>query len=414
MTPSTLANRVARWDGAQWSPLGDGMDDRVNALAVDGVGTLYAGGEFITADGGTVNHIARWDGNSWHALGDGTSGAVLALSVDADGNLYAGGSFAKAGDLTVGRVAKWDGVAWSAFDTGTTSIVHALALHGGDLYAGGQFYSTYDDQGNDLFPADSIARWDGAAWNAVGDANTFVDGDVYAIAVDGNGHLYIAGKVYPFNEWDGNIYVAKWDGAAWSLLGNGFVGDIPVFLRALTVDGNGSLYAGGIFLRSGGVTVNHVARWDGGAWRPLGSGTNGLLFALAFDPKEDALYAGGLFKTAGEKTSPYVAKYLTGDLDIVVPDDDTVATDTEPSDDTVTDADTENPDSAGTDDGEKDDEEISDTKDANADQDSVVADADLPLTDTNPDALLTTDDSYRTDTDIVRPQDDGCGCSLLF
>src|SRR5690606_2012417 len=80
------ANNIARWDGSSWSPLGSGMNNSVYALTVfdDGSGTgpaLYAGGAFTTAGGVTVNRIAKWDGSSWSPLGSGMSGSVRALTV---------------------------------------------------------------------------------------------------------------------------------------------------------------------------------------------------------------------------------------------------------------------------------------------------------------------------------------------
>ncbi len=86
----------------------------VRALAVDGSGNLYAGGNFTTAGGVTVNYIAKWDGTSWSALGSGMNGTVYALAVDASGNLYAGGGFTTAGGVAANNIAKWNGTSWSA------------------------------------------------------------------------------------------------------------------------------------------------------------------------------------------------------------------------------------------------------------------------------------------------------------
>ena len=104
-------NRIARWDGTEWSaltgPSGTGMDRVVRTLAVydDGSGrSLYAGGQFTTAGGLTVNRIAKWNGTEWSALtgssgtGVGTGGydGVVALAVFDDGSgeaLYVGGDF---------------------------------------------------------------------------------------------------------------------------------------------------------------------------------------------------------------------------------------------------------------------------------------------------------------------------------
>ena len=93
------ANRIAKWNGSSWSPLGSGMNDgygvSVIALTVfdDGSGpALYAGGYFTTAGGVAANYIAKWNGSSWSALGSGMNGGVVALTAFDDGSgpaLYA-------------------------------------------------------------------------------------------------------------------------------------------------------------------------------------------------------------------------------------------------------------------------------------------------------------------------------------
>ena len=56
------------------------------------------------------------------------------------------------------------------------------------------------------------------------------------------------------------------------------------------------------------MTANHIARWDGTAWHPLGSGMNGFVDALAFGP-DGSLYAGGKFTTAGGVTANGIARW---------------------------------------------------------------------------------------------------------
>src|SRR3972149_6550920 len=63
-----------------------GMNSGVTALAVDGDGNLYAGGGFTTAGGTRANRIAKWDGTTWAPLGSGMDNGVSDLEVDNDGN----------------------------------------------------------------------------------------------------------------------------------------------------------------------------------------------------------------------------------------------------------------------------------------------------------------------------------------
>ena len=95
-----LASCIARWDGSSWTPLGSGLSGLspvVHALEAfdDGSGPgLYAGGAFTVAGGVAANRIARWDGSSWSPLGAGWSSSVMTLLAVDDGDrlaLHVGG-----------------------------------------------------------------------------------------------------------------------------------------------------------------------------------------------------------------------------------------------------------------------------------------------------------------------------------
>jgi hypothetical protein len=112
------AHSIAKWNGTTWSPLGDGLLGDVLPYAQallafdDSSGpALYAGGHFTIAGGVDANRIAKWDGSSWSPLGSGMSGFVYALAAFDDGNgtaLYAGGDF-YAFDSADTDIAKWGG-----------------------------------------------------------------------------------------------------------------------------------------------------------------------------------------------------------------------------------------------------------------------------------------------------------------
>src|SRR5687767_15868867 len=73
----------------------------------------------------------------------------------------------------------------------------------------------------------------------------------------------------------GANYMARWNGSAWSALGNGKNGD----LWTMAVIG-ADRYAGGQLTTAGGVRVNYIARWDRSAWSALGGGRIGTGAAL--------------------------------------------------------------------------------------------------------------------------------------
>ncbi len=93
---------------------------------------------------------------------------------------------------------------------------------------------------------------------------------------------------------------------------SGFAPDGPVLALHVHDDGSGPrLFAGGDFVSAGGAELNHVASWDGRAWRSLGGGTDGRVTSLATfdDGTGPALYAGGTFSAAGGVSARLVARW---------------------------------------------------------------------------------------------------------
>jgi hypothetical protein len=84
--------------------------------------------------------------------------------------------------------------------------------------------------------------------------------------------------------------IATWDGASWSALGGGSIGLVSDVSAA-----GGALYAGGDFTQIGGVAARSVARWDGIAWSPVGNGVDYPVLDLANfdDGSGDALFVTG-------------------------------------------------------------------------------------------------------------------------
>jgi trimeric autotransporter adhesin len=318
------AQSIAKWDGASWYALADGLGfwfaGEVHALTSfdEGQGpVLFAGGYFFNSGPKSISSIARWDGSTWSDVAGGGDGRVYALAVVDDPlgggpALYAAGQFGMMGGAPAANVAKWNGAAWSALGAGL-GIVSALAIYddgnGPRLYAAGTFETVAG------VPLHKVARWDESSWLALGQGLSN-DGGASALAVynDGKGggpKLFAGGH---FDEAGGLPAhdVASWNGSQWSALGKGFdeaVGDIIDF-----DDGSGgglSLYMAGGFTTVNGLVSRGIVRWDGSALSGVGGGLDGAAGSLAIydDGGGSALFVGGAFAHAGGVPASNVARW---------------------------------------------------------------------------------------------------------
>ena len=300
---NVAANRIARWDGENWSSLGTGLNGAVYAMTIDGSGNLVVAGSFTTADGATANNIAQWDGVSWTALGSGTNGAVRSLVTDANGNVYAGGAFTAVNGSSANRIAKWDGFGWSTLGTGMNNTVYALAIDtSGNVYAGGSFGTAGGVTTN------KIAKWDGFVWAAMASGMGGSLPNVLSLATDTAGNVYAGGAFTTAGGITVNR-VAKWSGSAWQAMGSGMNGNV-LALRVV----NNTVFAGGAFTTASGVAASRIAMWNGTTWLPLDSGVNNSVTAFALDYFGN-LVVSGTFTSAGSHAFQRVARWLLLDSD---------------------------------------------------------------------------------------------------
>ncbi len=340
--------------GPQWLPsdASQALNKPVSALVLAPNGDVIAAGGFTDAGGAVgASYVAAWNGVRWRPLGLGVGGGAVAAAVGADGTLVVAGGLKTAGGLPAKSVAAWDGLAWRPLDaTFSANIRSLLVLPDRSVIAG--FWEASSDG------LRTIARWNGARWQAMGTGLLGQDCSVEALARTAAGGVLAAGAfVLPGNlrpdkaaVWDGSTWsvpsggmngpgwsllalpdgstvvggyfslaggtaatsVARLTGTTWSPMGEGLrlngVSDGPGTVYALAQFPSGQIVAGGLFDRSGTRLTARIARWDGQRWLPLGTGTNGTVRALAVH-RSGELVAGGQIFRAGPHSVSHFARW---------------------------------------------------------------------------------------------------------
>lgn len=286
-------DRIARWNGTAWAALpGGGLNSQVNTLCVY-QGQLYAGGFFTQANpSGTpvsATGLAQYNGFGWIGRSVGST-TVYALAVHDDGQgggpqLYVGGTFSSVPGVTGGsRIARFNGAVFSAVGGGVSGTVNggasgprvtSLCVHNGQLYAGGAFADAGTATG-----VNSVARWDGTSWNAVGGGVVVTDATgarcMASYAPPGQSARLYVGGTFTAVGTGGSVAanrIAAFDGTSWSALGTGLNSLGPNVLGVYPAGGAGSaLQACGNITSAGGFPAVNMGRWDGTKWNTLGLG----------------------------------------------------------------------------------------------------------------------------------------------
>lgn len=135
-------------------------------------------------------------------------------------------------------------------------------------------------------------------WDALGAPELDATPDdpyVLCFAKDKVGNLYVGGSFLNLNGIANADYIAKRapDGT-WSALGSGTGG----IVRAIACDAAGNVYAAGDFTNLTDANGDYISMWNGAAWVSLGTGAQAIVRALAIGA-DGSVYAGGQFTSMG-------------------------------------------------------------------------------------------------------------------
>jgi hypothetical protein len=240
------------------------------------------------------------DGN-WTDMHAGADDGVWCIAVAANGDVYAGGDFHNIGGVACAHIARWDVATshWIAMGAGMSARVRAMIIAAnGDLYVGGDFVTAGGGA------ALHIAKWvqSTTTWSALGAG---LDNNVTTLCIDASNNLYVGGYFHDVSGFGITLnHVAKWNGA-WVALG---VTGVDDYVTALAAAANGDIYVGGFFHNAAGGAAAHVAKWNGTAWSALAAGVDDAVTALAIAANGN-LYAGGHLHNAGIVSALHVAEW---------------------------------------------------------------------------------------------------------
>ncbi|QQR85982.1 MAG: T9SS type A sorting domain-containing protein [Flavobacteriales bacterium] len=312
--------------------------------ALTGNGTdVFAGGEFtltgLDRPSGTAVDPVTGEPDFSYLEPNST---IYAAIPDGSGGWYVGGSFDQIGFTSRSRIARInaDGSV-HPWNPGSNNIVRCLLLHGGVLYAGGDF-TQLGGQTRNYIGALDVSSGTATAWNPNLNAAVLMLGTDGTNIVAGGSFTTMAGNYQPnyvsLNPATGlRAYDVGADGAVNAIKGDGTAlyagGAFTAMGRAIRngavmttgsssalpdvvmpnsevhcsmPDGVGGWYIGGGFTAVNGVMRNYAARINAdGTLHPWNPNGNSVVYSMALGA--GVVYLGGQFTTIGGNTRNRIA-----------------------------------------------------------------------------------------------------------
>jgi hypothetical protein len=201
-------------------------------------------------------------------------------------------------------VRKEEGI-WYNVSTDFNNDVYALARNkSGYIYIGGAFTNVGDADG------DYIVRWNPytSVLSKLSAAN-ILSGTVRALLPAPSGDVYLGGDFTNLKDANGD-YISRWDGTAYNSLSTGLTG----LVRCMTRGQDGSIYVGGDFTNVTDANGDYITKWNGTAFSSLGTGMQpggglGNVNALVCTPNGDIIATGEFTTAGGVASTLYIARW---------------------------------------------------------------------------------------------------------
>ena len=273
--------------GSTWTQLGSelnissGQDAESPSLALDASGNpVVAWQENVPGQFGNI-YVKRLNGTTWVQLGNeldinpSQNAVKPSLALDTSGNPVVAWTEWNGSSNDV-YVKRWDSVSLSWVQLGgaldvnpaQNAISHSLALDS----ANRPVVAFFENDGTSFNIY--VKRWDGTDWVLLGgalDVNLGEDAYDPSLALDASGNPVVAWHEHTPGQFD-NIYVKRWNGTSWEPLGGAL--DVNVndgaALASLALDASGNPVVAWTEWNALSNNV-YVKRWDGANWVPLGN-----------------------------------------------------------------------------------------------------------------------------------------------
>ncbi|MGB3013043.1 MAG: hypothetical protein WBB41_00350 [Candidatus Nanopelagicales bacterium] len=278
----TLSARIARLntdgtvDSSFSANTGSGFDFDVRTVTIQPDGKMVVGGAFNAVNGTTSIRIARLNSNgtvdtAFSAnTGGGLNDKVEAVAVQADGKILVAGYLFTINGIPSKHIARFNanGTPDTAFAAnsaiGLTGIPFALGIQSdAKVVLGGNFTNVNGTVSSRIARLNSDGTVDA---NFSSNLGTGFDGSVYALAVQADGKVVVAGTFTKFNGVPSKSVArllpdGRLDTAFSTNTGTGFSGPV----RALALQADGNILAGGAFGLFNETSSNKLALLRGTA-----------------------------------------------------------------------------------------------------------------------------------------------------
>lgn len=283
----------------------------VNAVAVDSIGKIYAGGTFTTMNGQQYSRIVRLsnDGSvdTSFQIGTGFDNTVLAIYIQPDNKALIAGSFTSYNGTTTNRIVRLntDGTIDNSFAIGAgfNALVACIDMQNdGKILVGGSFTTYQGIQAPRLARLYPDGNFDISLQLGTGFGNT-----VFAVLSRANGNIFVGGAFTGFNGNTSPKYLVHLNNNGTLLNYQAWTAATGSRTRCLVEQRDGSVLAGGKFPISSCLLKFSFDSLD----YPSTAGFQRDLDPLAVNAlasEGDYIIAGGSFKEIKSAARNYIAR----------------------------------------------------------------------------------------------------------